>query len=88
MRAVLRPLPVLYACQGCAEFGQGARDAGAALDRAGRAQLVWLGGRDVMPAQRYPTLALDGCHRGCAVRWLEERGIVVDRAYVLPDLPQ
>jgi len=86
MRVVLRPLPVLYACQGCPEFGQTARDVGALLDRAGVAQLVWLGAApDATPARRYPILALDGCDKACALRWLGQRGITADRSHVLAD---
>jgi uncharacterized metal-binding protein len=62
VRAIVRAFPVPYACQGCAAFGQIARDAGAALERAGQAEVVWLGaGPDVKPKQRYPIVALDGC---------------------------
>jgi uncharacterized metal-binding protein len=84
MRVVVTPLPVLYACQGCAEFGQGARELGERLDRAGLAQLVWLGAA-VKPllGERYPVHALDGCAQGCARRWLEGRGIPVERHQVL-----
>jgi uncharacterized metal-binding protein len=86
MRVVLRPLPVLYACQGCAEFGDLAREVGALLDRGGVAQLVWLGAApNATPARRYPILALDGCDKACALRWLGERGIAADRSYVLAD---
>lgn len=88
MRTIVSPLPVLYVCQGCPEFGQRARDAGAALERDGYAEMVWLGAaRDRQPTQRYPILALDGCDKGCAARWLRERGIVPEGVYVLPRIP-
>ena len=88
MRIVVRPLPVLYACEGCAGFGQAARDVGASLDRAGVAELVWLGqARQVTPARRYPIVSLDACDKACALRWLERHGIVPERSYVLPDQP-
>ena len=84
MRAIVRPLPVLYACQGCAEFGQTAREAGAILDRNGIAELVWLGAApDLSRRSRFPILALDGCGQACALRWLEGHGIPVDRSFVL-----
>jgi uncharacterized metal-binding protein len=84
VRVVVKPLPVLYACQGCPEFGQTAQDVGALLDRAGVAQLVWLGAApDAPPVQRYPILALDGCDKACALRWLGQRGISPQRSYVL-----
>jgi uncharacterized metal-binding protein len=88
MRVVLKPLPVLYACQGCPEFGQLARDVGVALDREAVAELVWLGDgkggvRDLRPTQRFPVFSLDACAKGCARRWLAERGIAAQRSYVL-----
>jgi uncharacterized metal-binding protein len=88
-RVVVTPLPVLYACQGCSELGQAAREAGAALDRAGVVELVWLGAaQDLKPTQRYPIFALDACGEACARRWLERRGVAVDRSYVLPESPR
>lgn len=84
MRIVLRPLPVAYACQGCPEFGQRARDFAAALDRRGVAEMVWLGAaREINPTQRYPVFAVDGCSKGCALQWLAQRGIVAERSYVV-----
>lgn len=88
MGAIVRPLPVLYACQGCPEFGQAARDAGAALDRRGVVELIWLGAsRDPKPVQRYPIFALDGCDKACALEWLRRRRVPVERSYVLPEVP-
>ena len=84
MRAIVNPLPVLYACQGCAEFGQLARDVGAFFDQAGALEMVWLGsGRSLKPTTRFPIFALDGCGRACARRWLEGHGIAADESYVL-----
>ena len=86
MRVVLRPLPVLYACQGCAEFGQLAREVGALLDRGGAVEMVWLGaGPELKPKPRFPIYALDGCAKACALRWLEGHGIAAQRSYVLAD---
>jgi uncharacterized metal-binding protein len=88
MRIVLRPLPVVYACQGCPEFGQAAREAGACLERAGAAELIWLGEeREAWPTQRYPIFSLDACDKRCALHWLERHGVVPERSYVLPDRP-
>jgi uncharacterized metal-binding protein len=86
--AIVTPLPVLYACQGCPQFGQLARDVGAFFEQAGALEMVWLGdGRKLEPTQRYPVLSLDGCDKGCAARWLSERGIVPESTYVLPRMP-
>jgi uncharacterized metal-binding protein len=84
MRAIVKPLPVLYACQGCAEFGQLARDVGAFFDRGGAVEMVWLGsGRDLKPSTRFPIVALDGCNRACARRWLEGHGITAESSFVI-----
>ena len=84
MRVVLQPLPVLYACQGCAEFGQRARDVGAIFDRAGALEMVWLGsGAGPTPTTRFPVFALDGCAKACARRWLTEHGIAAERSFVI-----
>jgi uncharacterized metal-binding protein len=84
MRLVLEPLPVLYACQGCPEYGQVARDAGARMERAGTAELHWLGSRwEVRPTDRYPVFAIDGCAKACAARWLEGHGLRADRSYIV-----
>ena len=88
MSIVVRPLPVLYACPGCPEYGQAARDVGASLERTGVVELAWLGdARQARPTQRYPVLALDACAKGCALRWLGQHGIVPERSYVLPERP-
>ena len=82
--AVVRPLPVLYACAGCAEHGDRAHELGARLEREGKAEMVWLGARpDLSRRSRYPIIALDGCGKACAARWLEQRGVVPDRAWQL-----
>ena len=79
---------MLYVCQGCPARGQLARDAAAALERRGMAQMVWLGAEPgAIPRSRYPILALDGCEERCAVRWLERRGVTPERSYVIPEMP-
>jgi uncharacterized metal-binding protein len=84
MRVVLKPLPVLYACQGCPEFGQRARDFAAGLDAKGGAEMVWLGAdRDPAPTERYPVYAVDGCGKKCALEWLARHGIAAERSYIL-----
>ena len=85
MKVVLRARPVLYACQGCPEFGQTAREVGTQLDRNGVAEMVWLGAPDLSRRSRFPILALDGCGKACALRWLERHGITPERSYVLEE---
>ena len=86
MKRILRPLPVLYACRGCPEFGWAAREIGAELERRGRAQLVWLGAAaPAKLAERFPIHALDGCAKGCTLDWLSREGIVPERHYILPE---
>src|SRR5262245_42407057 len=79
----VRPLPVIYACQGCPEFGDTAREVGAALDCNGVAELVWLGAPDLGRKSRFPAVALDGCAGACALRWLERHRIPAERNYVV-----
>jgi uncharacterized metal-binding protein len=83
MSVVVRPLPVIYACQGCPEFGETARDVGARLDWDGVAEMVWLGAPDLRRKSRFPAVALDGCEKACAARWLERHGIPAERSYVV-----
>ena len=79
----LRPLPVLYACPGCAAHGQTARDVAALIEQAGLGETAWLGTPRLEPKTRFPLMALDGCADGCARRWLAQRGITPDRHYIL-----
>jgi uncharacterized metal-binding protein len=79
----VRALPVIYACQGCAAYGQAARDVAALIEQAGIAETAWLGTPRLEPKARFPLVALDGCADGCARRWLAERGMAPDRHYVL-----
>jgi uncharacterized metal-binding protein len=79
----VRALPVLYACQGCEAHGQAARELAERLDRAGSVEAAWIGTPGLQPKSRYPTIALDACAEGCALRWLERSGVRVDQHYVL-----
>jgi uncharacterized metal-binding protein len=83
MKIQLRPLPVLYACAGCPEFGYAAPRVAQALDRMGKAEMAWLGAPGPKPLARFPVFSLDACEKGCAKRWLEERGVQVQRALFL-----
>jgi uncharacterized metal-binding protein len=82
-------LPVLVACQGCAEFGQAARDVALLLDRRGCGELAWLGATRQLAtihtkvASRFPVVCIDACARGCAQRWLAQAGVGQDRHFIL-----
>lgn len=90
MRIVLRPLPVVYACQGCETFGDAAHGIALELERRGQAEACWLGGpgdRGAMASKarsRFPVYALDGCPRNCALNWLQSQGVTPQRHDVLP----
>jgi uncharacterized metal-binding protein len=79
----VRPLPVVYACQGCEAHGQAARDFAERIDRAGLGEAAWIGTPGLVPKARFPIIALDACAEGCALRWLARHGVPADRHYVL-----
>jgi uncharacterized metal-binding protein len=80
---IVWPLPVLYACAGCREFGYAAPRVARELDRRGLVEAIWLGSAPPRVTGRYPILALDACGKGCAAQWARERGGAVQRAFVL-----
>jgi uncharacterized metal-binding protein len=87
---MVRPMPVLFACQGCAQFGDIAHEVAALLDTGGYAEATWLGapGRDeqqfaAKARSRFPVFAIDGCARRCACQWLGARGVKVQRQFIL-----
>lgn len=80
---VVRAFPVLYACAGCPEFGYLAGEVAAILDRGGLAEMVSLAGAGIEPKARFPIVALDGCDKACAQRWLESQGVRAERNYIL-----
>ena len=82
-RVVLKPLPVLYACAGCPEFGYAAPRVAAALDRLGLAEAVCLAAPPERVTGRYPILTLDACDRNCGRDWVHARGRRVQRTFVL-----
>jgi len=79
----VKPLPVLYACQGCPRFGQTAHEVATLIERADLAETAWLGTPGLEPKARFPVIALDGCADGCALRWLAQHGVRADRHYIL-----
>jgi uncharacterized metal-binding protein len=85
---ILRPIPVLVACEGCPEVGQAARDVALLLDRRGFGESAWLGGaqRGITRAKsksRFPIICLDSCERACARAWLEHERVVPQSCFVL-----
>ena len=80
----IRALAVVYACQGCARYGQAAREAAAALERAGEAEAACVDAPGLVPKARFPIWAIDGCAEGCALQWLARHGVEPDRHIVLP----
>ena len=87
---VLRSMPVLFACQGCAQFGNMAYEAAVVLDRRGYVEATWLGapGRDEQQLASkarspFPILAIDGCAKRCACGWLAAHGAKVQRQFIL-----
>jgi len=83
MRVRVRPLPVVYACQGCEAHGQAARELAERIERTGRAEAAWIGTPRLAPKARFPIIALDSCAEGCARQWLARHGVAADRHYVL-----
>lgn len=81
---VVRPLPVLYACTGCREFGYAAPRIARALDERGVAECIWLGATPPPStvSGRYPLMTLDACEKGCARDWVSKRGRSVECAFV------
>ena len=83
-------MPVLFACQGCPEFGDAAAGFALAQQAGGEAEAALLGPRGGDETQlaskarsRYPIHAVDGCIRGCARAWLRHRGVEPQRCVVL-----
>jgi uncharacterized metal-binding protein len=90
-RILVKPFPVLIACQGCSAAGQTAHDVARLLDRRGLAECAWLGANAELPAlrvkanSRFPIFCLDGCEKGCARAWVMEE-VVPQRCFVLLEL--
>jgi uncharacterized metal-binding protein len=88
---IVKPLPVLYACPGCASDGLTARRVAMALDQLGLAESCCIpaaGGDFTCESRarsRYPVIAVDGCPEACTLRWLEGIGVTPQRRYVTTD---
>jgi uncharacterized metal-binding protein len=86
LSSVVRPLPVLYACAGCRQFGFAAPRVARALDERGLAESVWLGEAPQRITGRYPIFSLDACDKRCASGWAHAHGATVQRAFTLAPL--
>jgi uncharacterized metal-binding protein len=87
---VVRPLPVLFACQGCPEYGDMAHEVASVLDARGFAESSWLGGDARAEEQlaskarsRFPVYAVEGCAKRCAGQWLSRHGVKAQRQFIL-----
>lgn len=87
---MVRALPVLFACQGCPQFGDMAHEVAQVLDSQGFAEATWLGapgGEEARLAakarSRFPVYAIDGCAKRCACEWLAARGVKARRHFIL-----
>jgi uncharacterized metal-binding protein len=86
---VVRPVPVLFACQGCPQFGDAAHEVASVLDARGFAEAAWLGGataEDQLASKarsRFPVYAIEGCAKRCACQWLAQHGVKAQRLFIL-----
>lgn len=82
MRKRLRPVPVLFACRGCARDAV-AREVVAALDREGVGEGYAAGAEAARAQARFPVYAIEGCAEACAARWLASVGARPTRTFIL-----
>ena len=91
MKTLLKPFPVLIACEGCPAAGQAAREVVRALDRRGLGEAAWLGAPgDRVSLQtkaraRFPVYCVDACQQACARSWLAVLGAPAQRCFVLEE---
>ena len=85
-----RPLPVMFSCRGCPEYGNMACDVAAVLETRGFAENGWLGAPGseepkltAKARSRFPVYAIDGCAKRCALQWLGSRGVKAKRHFIL-----
>jgi uncharacterized metal-binding protein len=88
MTWVVKPRPVLFACEGCSE---GARFAGEVTDALNRRRFAERAYFDATgfskAAARYPVFVIEGCATACAKLLLARRGIKPHRSFVVTDYP-
>ena len=80
--AVVRVMPVIFACRGCERDGV-AREAVAELDRRGLAEGSVASDDAVKARSRYPVFVVEGCAQACGERWLRSQGVCPVRSFVL-----
>jgi uncharacterized metal-binding protein len=87
MKLVLRPLPVVFACRGCA-LDAAARAAVAELDRRGLGEAALAGANEAKARSRFPIYVVEGCAKNCATQWLGSIGVRPQASCVLdPEKP-
>ncbi len=85
-----RALPVMFSCQGCAEYGNMACDVAGVLESRGLVEAAWLGapaseepGHIAKAHTRSPLYAIDGCAKRCTLQWLARHGAKAKRHIIL-----
>jgi uncharacterized metal-binding protein len=73
--------PVLFACQGCPEFGDLAHDVASVLAARGFAQPARLD--DAADRPQAPVYTIEGCAKRCAGRSLGAHGVRAQRQFIL-----
>ena len=88
MTWVVKPRPVIFACEGCTEGARFAGEVADALNRRGFAERERFdAGGYGKAAARFPVFVIEGCATACATLLLARRGIKAQRAFVTTDYP-
>ena len=82
MKLSARPIPVLFACKGCALDGPAQR-AAAEVDRRGLGEGTVAGRDSARARSRFPIYAIEGCAKACAAGWLASQGVTPQKSFVL-----
>lgn len=88
MTWVVKPRPVIFACEGCTEGARFAGEVADALNRRGFAERARFDDPGFgKAAARFPVYVIEGCATVCATVLLARRGIKPQRAFVTTDYP-
>ena len=88
MTWVVKPRPVVFACEGCSEGARFAGEVADALNRRGFAERAFFDATGFSKAaSRYPVFVIEGCATACAAIALARRGVKPHRAFVTTDYP-